>query len=437
MSTAKSDYIISLQRDNERLREILGCSEKLCESTESDHMVTVLSFEEVRRSACKVDGALRTYWMCTDPICKSHLASLKLGAGIEARTLNLLFSWEDPSKSPHRKRRISIQSATEGVPTVQLPTKVAAQMSSAMEVQSHLTERQAQKYPSNLFLRLTRRSQPRLSGGLFSPSLAQSDPPQTQVMQKPVLSHTWKPILDLCQTLKVSQTHELGVLKGQDNEAFCLFDPSANTTTMTDASRLSSLCDILSLNIRDEVEMTRNQRFSMAANIACALMQAQRSPWLSRQWTKSEIYFLITENHPAHVVDAIPYVTRTYTTSLADVPSWEEPTLVSTDVARTFMFRLGVVIMELVFGLPIESTKYYKHYEVKAELTPEEVEYLAVRRWERKVLSEAGEHIQSVIRRCLDCSFEPEPDLKLDDFRAAIYRGVVLPLLNYNKSSWP
>ncbi|KAG9199281.1 hypothetical protein G6514_008628 [Epicoccum nigrum] len=173
----------------------------------------------------------------------------------------------------------------------------------------------------------------------------------------------------------------------------------------------------------------------MAANIACALMQAQRSPWLSRQWTKSEIYFLITENHPAHVVDAIPYVTRTYTTSLADVPSWEEPTLVSTDVARTFTFRLGVVIMELVFGQPIESTKYYKHYEVKAALTPEEVEYLAVRRWERKVLSEAGEHVQSVVRRCLDCSFEPEPDLKLDDFRAAIYRGVVLPLLNYNKGS--
>ena len=143
MSTAKRDYITSLQRDNERLWEILGCSEKSCESTESDHMVTVLSFEEVRRSACKVEGALRTYWMCTDPICKSHLASLKLGAGIEARTLNLLFSCEDPSRSPHRKRRISIQSATEGVPTVQIPTKVAAQMSSSMEVQSHLTKRQS------------------------------------------------------------------------------------------------------------------------------------------------------------------------------------------------------------------------------------------------------------------------------------------------------
>ncbi|KAF3033240.1 hypothetical protein E8E11_003681 [Didymella keratinophila] len=293
-----------------------------------------------------------------------------------------------------------------------------------------------QKNSSNLFFRLTGRSQSRSSGGLFSPSLTRSVPPQTQVTQKPVLGHTWKPILDLCKTLKVEQTHELGVLKGQNNEAFCLFDPSANSTTLTDTSSLSSLCNILNLNTRDEVEMARNQRFSMAANIACALMQAQRSPWLSRQWTKSEIYFLVIENHPAHIVDAIPYVTQTYAITLATAPSWDEPTLVSADVARTVLFRLGVVIMELVFGRPIESTKYYKHYEVKAALTPEEVEYLAARQWERKVLSEAGEHVQSVIRRCLDCSFEPEPDLKLEDFRAAIYRGVVLPLLNYNKGAW-
>lgn len=400
-------------------------------------MITVLSFEEVRRSACKVDGALSTYWMCTDPICKSHLASLKLGAGIEARTLDLLFSWEDPSRSPHSKRRISIQSATGNVPTVQVPARRAAQVPSSVGVQSYLAERKSRKKSTNLLLRLSGRSQPQSPGGLFSPSLSRSVPPQTQVMQKAVFVHPWKPILDLCKTLKVSQTHELGVLKGQNDEAFCLFDPSTSTTTVTDASHLSSLCEILNLNTQDEVEMHRSQRFSMAANIACALLQAQRSPWLSRQWTKSEIYFLVTEDYPAHVVEAIPYVTRTYATTPAVAPSWDGPALVSADVARTVLFRLGVVIMELVFGRPIESTKYYKHYEVKTVLTPEEVEYLSARQWERRVLSEAGERVQSVIRRCLDCSFEPEPDLKLEDFRAAIYRGVVLPLLNYNQSTWP
>lgn len=103
---------------------------------------------------------------------------------------------------------------------------------------------------------------------------------------------------------------------------------------------------------------------------------------------------------------------------------------------RTRLFTLGVMILELMFGHTIEACQFRREYLGADGRPNDQTDASTARRWSRRVLGESGADMSDVVRRCLDCSFGPQPSFADGRFREAVYAGVILPLASYTKL-WP
>lgn len=423
-----------MRSDNEKLRGMVGCSEQLAViSGQATSNQAIAIFERVRQQACKVNGALDIHWNCGNVTCKNHQASLRLNAQVREVRLHLLFAWEDTRLASIEEREL------EARPTFTEPPSNGP-IQPTGSVQSQVLRAQATAVQGGILNKLSIRTKTSNSKNVsFVKTHTVVNQPST-TMSAP----TPRLIRNLCESLRDRQTAELGIIQNNSSEEFYLAS-SSGAPNKPQNSSLMPLSALLEANSTDQLDMTREQRFSMAANVAGALLQVQRSPWLSKDWTKKEIYFLASSDQTASIVSANPYVSRTYPAGAAHIndTDWGSDTsaqavAASAKITRSVLFRLGVIILELIFGCTIESTRHYKYYLKKAESLPEnEIELLAARKWEGEVLGNSGAHIQSVVHRCLWCSFEPEEDFKERRFREAVFQNVVKPLLDYNKSQWP
>lgn len=142
---------------------------------------------------------------------------------------------------------------------------------------------------TGLLHRLIGKPKAQIGEGLFAPSLMQGSQPQNQVVQGTALTprapQSQSPLLNLCETLKSSRIGQLGTLQTQANVELCLLDVPVNVGSASSLTDLVPLSTLLESHSRHLIDLSREERFNMAANIACAFMQVQRSPWLSRHWT--------------------------------------------------------------------------------------------------------------------------------------------------------
>jgi hypothetical protein len=391
---------------------------------------SILRFEQVRSQALRVHEALEFHWKCRlGARCISHQVSLKLDAAIATNTLYLLFTLNTEPPSYPNTREILVQPASTASNQLVGP-------SSAPSPRTHLgrTPITTSVTSSNTTTKL-------------------SSIPSTSTIQVSD-TDTNSEIKDLCTALQAytNTSTDLGFIANCSDEKFRL--SVAEPKLVPSNAVLTPLTQLLDANKADMLEMSREQRFKMAANIACAFLQVQGSPWLSRTWTKDELYFIADISTAKTIFSESIYLSRTYSSSSSSSAKrdWVDTQLpqssastalvaLAREIARTALFRLGIVILELVFGQTIESCQYYvrKLKEAGPSFEPQEIEKLAATEWEEKVLGNAGATVQDAIKRCLHCSFQRTltPDLREEGFREAIFQGVVVPLKSYNQNLWP
>lgn len=83
------------------------------------------------------------------------------------------------------------------------------------------------------------------------------------------------------------------------------------------------------------------------------------------------------------------------------------------------------MLLELCFGKPIEDRPLHSEY-FGPDNQPNAFTYISTAsKWHEDVLGELGD---DAIRRCLDCSFAPKPNLGDNEFQEAVFNAVVLPL---------
>ncbi|KAF2864735.1 hypothetical protein BDV95DRAFT_613273 [Massariosphaeria phaeospora] len=325
-SKEKYRGVSALKKFNQELKDILGYSEWLISTTNTPNPYrSVELYERVRQQACKVNEALELHWKCGHGTCSSHQASLRLEAGVTTNILRVLFTLTTPSGSSLNSREV----------------------------------------------------------------LVRPDSTAPLLLRTPIVQNV--PIInDLCIAIWTTNETELGTIANTSNEKFHLTVSPVVTVSAPDTAVLTSLTTILTANQADQLEMTREQRFKMAANIACALLQVQRSPWLSRHWTKDELYFLADTNDSMTISNENTYVSGKYPPTSSDPADWGDlhhvpaatgvtSAMNARQIAETSLFRLGIVILELIYGQTIESSRYYAHYAKKSGLTAEDVEQLAAK----------------------------------------------------------
>lgn len=198
------------------------------------------------------------------------------------------------------------------------------------------------------------------------------------------------------------------------------------TDETLDGEAYISLSDILSK--QGSPRLSPQKRFKLATILASSLLQLQTTPWLIGNFEKKNIFFY---RHGQDISLEHPYVQHSFTKVLCASQSDHELRL----AARTSLDNLGILLLELCFGQPIETQEIRKKYLVDGKANPG-TDYMTARDWAEMVWEEEPK-LEPIIKSCLFCPFEEKPDWRNPQFTQAVYASVVGPLDDYFVSKWP
>lgn len=185
-------------------------------------------------------------------------------------------------------------------------------------------------------------------------------------------------------------------------------------------------------------KLSKQQRLQIAVTLASTVLQLYESPWLSENWSKSDICFFFNgadSNKRPMISD--PYVSRSFGVSGRPQPMKQgveqnAEALRSDMIKNKTLFALGIVLIELCLNVSFEDlcSSPDNQYE---EPRPQEITqvYQTALSQIDAVYTKWGDEYGYVVQRCLKCDFgtrESMLQLDFDAFRGCVYEGVLAPL---------
>lgn len=162
------------------------------------------------------------------------------------------------------------------------------------------------------------------------------------------------PISELCITI---QSHTalscLGYLHDKSKTQYQLY-----LQDLRSFEENSSTVTLKELLEGDRRKFPRQKRLLVAANLASSLVQLQRSSWLNSRWGKEDIIF---NKRGQTVIFEKPYIATRFLSTPTDADTvCKKPGLIEESEPnlhiKTSLESLGIVLLELCFGEPIENS---------------------------------------------------------------------------------
>jgi hypothetical protein len=251
--------------------------------------------------------------------------------------------------------------------------------------------------------------------------------PQSLLFPSPERLACTPHIQNICFTMKsIDGTSTcLGFLQDRQNRRHLLL-PLYNQHSALRRQRKLTLQNALQRPGEDRLcqAMTRQERFTVAVILASSLLQLHSTPWLCDRWSKKDVTFLSDESQP-HIVFQ-PFVCTEFHS--INAPSRPPPPPNGKFNTKMALSSLGIMLLELCFGKAIEDHPLREQYFGPNNQPNAFTDISTAKEWHEDVLAELGDDISDAIRRCLDCSFAPKPNLEDKEFQEAVFDGVVLPL---------
>jgi hypothetical protein len=238
-------------------------------------------------------------------------------------------------------------------------------------------------------------------------------------------------IEDLCSTLANCEDRNsyLGYLADEANTHYEL-RLLKDCTNSIGNYELISLENLLANTNRSK--LSRRQRYRLAVVLASSVLQLQTTPWLTEKLEKKNIYFYRSETE---ILADQPYILQSFSSKKIFHPmtSDEESTppalfyskRIST---RSSLVQLGIVLLELCFGQPIEKQTELRSQYLMDGKAHNDTDYLTARDWIYEVGEEAGEEFEKAVKCCVLCNFDAKLDWEDANFTQLVYAGVVEPL---------
>lgn len=193
--------------------------------------------------------------------------------------------------------------------------------------------------------------------------------------------------------------------------------PSNPSTTIT-------LERILHGNNNNHPVLTRRQRYALAVTLASSFLQLAGTPWIKPRWAKSDVVFFRDPHDPAALLLERPFVCSDFQDPLGVVgepqPAEATPPPRSAKQVQedtiSGLESLGIVLLELCFGRPIELHPFCKYVVGAQPGTSSSSEselgvaspsasagarFLAALEWLRDVTEEAGMDYAEAVAWCL------------------------------------
>ncbi|RMJ05137.1 hypothetical protein CDV36_014191 [Fusarium kuroshium] len=457
-SMGKHRTVKKLASSNQKLQEILSFSERIIPiSSRRKASDPVARFEEIRQHAYCVHQALKRRWACSQT-CRKHEARLQVNAKVDTVVADVTLVTADGELEGAMERVHRTSIRPWNTPPVASLTDISSVQASGIwiEVQHTLSEQE-----THAKKRLTIQSTKSLfKTGPETPSpkkvtfqedndsttkkVAMSRGTQVAPTSVPV------PITYFCSFLK-----DTGFTKGLICDEFdrqLLVCKARSYHHKSSSITLMSLHDVLKAYSSASLSISRQSRFEIATHIASALLQTHPSPWLAPGWSKHDFYFIVdTASHD--LCTTRPFIVHSFPEAAShdgndpDVGNDSGVPDTNTDPfmgiqgsmdgeARAILRSVGVMLLELIFGLNIEDCPFRKSYYGFDNKPNDQTDINTAGKWAEMVLGECGADIEDVVRRCLYCAFGPKPVWTDIRFRESVYEGVISPLSNYAKT-WP
>jgi hypothetical protein len=225
----------------------------------------------------------------------------------------------------------------------------------------------------------------------------------------------------------------MGYLSDDEQHQHELMSVDGESRQMYDADSHVDLETLLAN--KGGLKLNRHQRYKIAAILASSLLQLQSTPWLTSQLTKKNIIFY---RQGSDIAVDHPYIHHSFPSSKSkgdqissendsSNPSIQKPTISPFAAKNASLTHLGILLLELCFGEPIEAQELRKYYLGSDGKAHAWTDYMTARDWAEMVCDEepALEHI---IKCCIFCHFEEKVDWENKKFVQAVYGSVVEPL---------
>jgi len=232
-------------------------------------------------------------------------------------------------------------------------------------------------------------------------------------------------IKDLCLRLSTKELcHCLGYICDEKQRHHMLRPAHVDELRVGDFSYIS-LASLL--QGQSGIRLTRHERYKVASILASSLLQLQSTPWLAERMEKNNIFFCRQDNRV--FVDR-PYIRHSFPSLKSCPPCSNAPAQISLPprfIARSSLSNLGILLLELCYGQPIENQDFRNIHLGPDGKPHNSTNYLTALDWAEMVCEEdpALEHI---VKRCVFCMFEEKADLENKRFIQAVYVSVVEPL---------
>lgn len=175
----------------------------------------------------------------------------------------------------------------------------------------------------------------------------------------------------------------------------------------------------------------RDLRLKTINRLATTVLTLVGTPWVEDIWASRNFVLCCHLDCPRHnQLHFSQHFAR------SDVQSDKVVWQTNEAQVTTLLFALGVMLVELLFCRRIRSNAQRHEIEPPDPQPGDPSECPSSYAWISRVRDRYGPHISDAVRRCLTCSFGPQPDLGHKGFREAFYAQVVAPLRNWNQP-WP
>jgi hypothetical protein len=150
-------------------------------------------------------------------------------------------------------------------------------------------------------------------------------------------------------------------------------------------------------------------------------------PWVPETWSKTEVLLI---RNPGSAIPT-PYVSHQSIRNTLKGKQKVQPCV----QARSSLFALGVLLLELLFRTKLESLPLRNEYAGATGQALQTADLCTVIQWQKSVEGQFGDRIADAIRRCVLCAFEAQPDLSDTAFVRAVLTSVLQPLEEF-LSAW-
>jgi hypothetical protein len=96
-------------------------------------------------------------------------------------------------------------------------------------------------------------------------------------------------------------------------------------------------------------------------------------------------------------------------------------TLSTSPIRNSYLFRLGIVLLELAYRAPLRSLQ-------RSAATTVETDFEITNQYSRTVASKLGRRYARIVRKVIRCDFAQDIDLSNQALRVAVYKDIVLEL---------